>query len=346
MNDLGGKKAKDIHKPRPKITTSNKTKSFAPKDLNLKIDPAQPSQMRKDYINDYYVLVAAKRHARPRDTVEHFCPFYETIDSPKLDKQKEVYSIVDAGGNWITKVVNNKFPSLTLDNPHAYGKQEIVIDTPLSNVALGDLNKKQLIDVVLTYQQRAQELSKIKGIKYVLVFKNHGIEAGASLAHSHTQIFALPMIPPEFQNELSNVKNYIKTHNTNPYDQIIRYEKKQKVRLISENKNFISICPYASRWPMEAWIVNQQDQSNIKDFRHSEINDLVELLHPIISKLTQYNISYNFYLHNGIEGSQRFILKLQTRNISIWGGFEIATGMIINHVPPESATQWYKDYIV
>lgn len=354
MNKIGGIKAKILHKPKIKLVKNHPNHSPSndrlrvvkpnkPKKLNIKIDSSQPAQLRKDYINDYYALIAPKRHARPKDTVEHFCPFFETADSPRLDQQKEIYSTQNAGGHWLTKVVDNKFPSLTLDNPQAYGKQEIVIDTPLSNRSLGELSKKQLIELFLTYKQRCWQLQKINNIKYVLVFKNHGIEAGASLAHSHTQIFALPLVPPEIMTEANKIEATYKTKQVDSYEEIIKFEKKEKLRLVSENKNFVAICPYASRWPLESWVISKKNISNFADFNENQIYDLVELFQPIVAKLTYHDISYNFFLQNGVSKSQRFVLKFQARNISTWGGFEVATGIIINTVPPESATRWYKE---
>ncbi|MDP4038834.1 MAG: DUF4921 family protein [bacterium] len=358
MDELGGqslKKAKNFHKP--KLFLNNKPNeviektdfkageqknNLNPKPLNLKISPDQPSEIRKDYINDYYVLVAPKRHARPFDTVSHFCPFFETEDSPRLDEQTEVYSLRDKENGWLTKVVDNKFPSLSTDNSRAYGKQEIVIDTPLSNTAAGDLDQKQLIDLLLTYRQRIKELLKLPNIKYVLVFKNHGIEAGASLAHAHSQIFALPMIPQNFVDESSKIEDYYKTKNADPIEKIIDFERAENKRIVSENKDFISICPYAPRWPLEAWIIAKRKVQNFSDLTNLELSSLSKLLHQIIHKLTDYNVSYNFYLQNGVSEHQRFMLKVESRNLNTWGGFEVATGMIINTVPPESSAEWYK----
>jgi len=229
-----------------------------------------------------------------------------------------------------------------LDNPKAYGKQEIVIDTPLANVATGDLNQSQLTNLLLTYRQRTSELKKIANIKYVLVFKNHGIEAGASLAHAHSQIFALPMIPENLIAEDQIITQYYQQNQIDLVDEIINFEKTEHQRLISENQDFIAFCPYASRWPLEVWIVAKRKVSDFAQFSDSELVSLSQLLQPIIHKLTDYHVSYNYYLQNGASHNHRFMLKIASRNLSTWGGFEVATGMIIDTVPPEAAARWYK----
>lgn len=164
--------------------------------------------MRKDYFVDSYVIIAPKRHLRPQDFTGTAHRLVETADSPRLDLQPAIDSVRDRNGNWKTKVVDNTFPALTLDNPLAFGKQEIVIDTPLPNTPMGKLGLGQFIAILKTYQKRTVALSKIRGIRYVTVFKNDGIRAGASLAHSHSQIFATPMIPPKITRISNAVEAY------------------------------------------------------------------------------------------------------------------------------------------
>lgn len=310
--------------------------------LDLKIEPAEP-ELRRDYLFHDYVLIAPKRFNRPFDTREHSGQLFETASSPRLDTQEEVFSLKDDKGQWYTKVVNNKFPSLSLDNPKAYGKQEIVLDTPLANVQLGELDEKQLVNVLMTYQERVRELVKVENIKYVLVFKNEGHHAGASLAHAHTQIFALPMVPQRFINQSEMIEHYFEQNKTDPFDAIIKFEKDQGQRVISENDNFISFCPYAPLWPLEAWILPKRAVRSLDQLSSQELFTLAAPLKQIIAKLSKNIVNYNFFIENGISEHHRLAIKVRGRDVvSPWGGFEVATGMVINSVPPEAAANWYK----
>ncbi|MBA3678991.1 DUF4921 family protein [Candidatus Saccharibacteria bacterium] len=252
-----------------------------------------------------------------------------------------VCQLNDNHNNWLVKVVENKFPSLSPDNPKAYGKQEIVIDTPLASTPLSKLSEAQIVNVLNIYQKRTVDLLAQNGIEYVMVFRNDGYEAGASLAHAHSQIFALPMIPQKFKRESDVVEAYYKENHRDPYDDIIAYEKRTKSRVIAENDHILVFCPYASQWPFEFWMVPKRPITSIIDLSSTELNAIAQSLKRNLQKLTQHKISYNLYLENGVSPHHRFCLKVCGRS-NIWGGFEVATGMSINTVPPESAAQWYK----
>lgn len=310
--------------------------------LDLKIEPAEP-ELRRDYLFHDYVLIAPKRFNRPFDSRAHSGQLFETASSPRLDAQEEVYSLKDDNDGWYTKVVNNKFPSLTLENPKAYGKQEIVIDTPLANVQLGELEEKQLVNVLMTYQERIRELSKTDNIKYVLVFKNEGHHAGASLAHAHTQIFALPLVPQRFLNQSEMIEQYYTQNKVDPFDNIIKFEQEQKKRVIKNSEHFLSFCPYAPLWPLEAWIMPKLPVQSFDQLTSQQLFELASLLRPLIAKLTSNLVNYNFFIENGVSEHHRLCLKIRGRDVvSPWGGFEVATGMVINTIPPENAADWYK----
>lgn len=299
------------------------------------------TEIRRDYIFDEYVIISPGRGKRPYDTQKNRHPLIETADSPRLDREKEVYSLKD-GHDWLVKVVENKFPALTLDNPRAHGKQEIVIDTPLANTSFAYLPITQIEKVLKVYQQRTTDLLVNNGIAYVLVFRNDGFEAGASLAHAHSQIFALPIIPKRFMEHSKQIEDYFLNKKQEPIEDIIQFEKTQKQRVVAEDDNFFVICPYASRYPFEAWLIPKQHTERFDNLNGAQLRSCARHLKHLTTKLTNAQISYNFFIENGVSPHHRCIIKLYGRS-NIWGGFEVATDIIINAVPPESAALWYKD---
>lgn len=156
------------------------------------------NEIRKHYFLDKYVIISPKRGKRPHTT--KICQEDPTVSKTCFmcpdAKRKPVYEIHDDKGNWIIRVLNNDFPALSLDNKYAYGKQELVVETPLHNKELHEFPIEHIKKVLDVYSERYESLMKLEKIRYVLVFKNEGGKAGESISHSHSQVIALPMIPP------------------------------------------------------------------------------------------------------------------------------------------------------
>lgn len=310
------------------------------KPILLEIEGVE-TEIRRDYIFDEYVVIAPKRGKRPYDTHKNRHPLIETADSPRLDLQKEIFSLRQ-GSDWLVKVVENKFPALTPDNPKAYGQQEIVVDTPLANTSFAQLPISQIEHILKVYQLRTEKLMKDDNVAYVLVFRNDGFEAGASLAHAHSQIFALPIIPKRFMDHSKQIEDYFMDKKKEPIEDIIQFERVQKQRVIAEDDYFFVMCPYASQYPFEVWLIPKQHTGQFNNLNNAQLRSCAKHLKHLTGKLTNAQISYNFFIENGVSPRHRCIIKLYGRS-NLWGGFETATGIVINSVPPESAARWYKN---
>jgi len=305
-------------------------------------DSSAEAEIRRDYIYDEYAIIAPKRHNRPFDFRGNDHPLIETASSPHLDDQELIDSLQSPLGGWPVRVVANKFPAISLTTPKSYGSQELVVDTPLSNTPPGRLSPESMQDVLRVYQQRLRALSGLEHIKYVQVFKNDGHHAGASLAHAHTQIFALPIVPPRFAARAKVVDDYVASKQTNPYQDIIAYETKQKQRIIDDNSSVLAFTPYASGWPLEAWLMPKRHMQSFAEATHEEIAEIAKSLLILLRKLNSSAINYNFFIEEGVSKNQSWVLRVYGRDvISPLGGLEVATGIMINTIPPESAARWY-----
>lgn len=323
--------------------TINPDDAWQCKPIILDIEGIE-TEIRRDYLFDEYVVISPGRGKRPYDTHKNRHPLIETADSPRLDLEKEVSSLKN-DHDWLVKVVENRFSALTLKNPRAHGKQELVIDTPLANTSFSRLSVTQIERVLKVYQDRITKLLATDGIEYVLVFRNDGFEAGASLAHAHSQIYALPVVPKRYLEHSKQIEDYFIDKRKEPIEDIIRFEKAQKRRVVAEDENFLVICPYASQYPFEAWLIPKKHITKFDELNRSQLKSCATQLKHLTQKLTGAQISYNFFIENGISPHYRCIIKLYGRS-NIWGGFEVATGMVINTVPPESAAKWYKSNLV
>ncbi len=305
-------------------------------------DSSAEAEIRRDYIYDEYAIIAPKRHNRPFDFRGNDHPLIETASSPHLDDQELIDSLQSPLGGWPVRVVANKFPAISLTTPKSYGSQELVVDTPLSNTPPGRLSPESMQDVLRVYQQRLHALSGLEHIKYVQVFKNDGHHAGASLAHAHTQIFALPIIPPRFAARAKVVDDYVTRKKSNPYQDIIAYETKQQQRIIADNASVLAFAPYASGWPLEAWLIPKRHMQSFSEATPKEIAEIAKSLLILLRKLNSSAINYNFFIEEGVSKNQSWVLRVYGRDVvSPLGGLEVATGIMINTIPPESAARWY-----
>lgn len=306
------------------------------------ITSTEGGEIRKHYFLDRYVIIAPKRGKRPDAFANPETHSSETAASPAIESEPAIFQIKDGNGDWQVKVIDNLFPALSLDSPQAFGKQEIVIETPHHNQEFSQLSLEHIGQIFKTYTTRAEALRKIEGIAYVAVFKNDGPKAGATIAHAHSQIVALPLVPPIVETEAIAFEQYRMRHGACPVCDILAWEKQQNERVIYEDDHLQAICPYAGTAPYGVWIIPKQHQPSFCDLGSGELKSFAEILRIVAKQLDKYGISFNFFLQDSLAGQDHhFILKVEPRP-NVWGGLELSTGVVINPVPPETAADWYK----
>ena len=318
--------------------------TIKPNSKPLKATPA--AEIRRHYFLDQYVVIAPKRGLRPDSfKAGESSHQTETATSRPIEQDPAIEQIKDPSGKWLVKVISNAFPALSLDNPLAYGKQEIVIETPKHNVEFSELPLEQIERVFQAYQQRLQSLKKLPGIRYVQVFKNDGPKAGASIAHAHSQITALPFIPPKLIHEAEQIQAYTSQNQTCPHCDVISWELDQKVRVVFEDQHIVAIAPYADDYPFGVWVMPRLHRQRLADLLRAEKRSLGVALKMITARLDNQQISFNFSLQESLDNyDQHFVVQVEPRS-TIWAGLEISTGVIINPVAPEYAALWYKNRV-
>lgn len=339
------------------------------------------TELRKDYLLDRYVIIAPNRGKRPHqfkeddkkkeehkeednkeNKTEHNADKPECFFCRGREKEtpEEIYRLTKKN-DWQIRVFPNKFgvvgsgnAAIRTDNDFftfadGVGEHEIIVETPSHNKQLADLPVEELADVFNTYIFRIKELEKKPDVKYVLVFKNHGPNAGTSIVHSHSQIIAYNLVPTIIKQKEDAVKRYAENNkqradnNTScPYCRIIAIEK-TSFRKMFENKTCVCFTPYASRMPYEVWFFPKRHIVKAEELSNIEINDLCDLLKKVLVKLKEMNASYNFYLHNGTGNEPKFHFHIELLpRLSTWAGFEFGTDTIINTTSPEDAAEFYR----
>jgi len=311
-------------------------------------------ELRRDYILDRWVVISEDRSRRPREFKKqekvkegktcYFCPGNENLTPPEISR-------VEKHGKWTVRVFPNKFPIVTEQgNPEAktdnsfytyasaYGRHEVIAETPYHNRQMSDLSEEELFTVFKVYAERIKALQSLDKTKYVVLFKNHGREAGTSIVHSHTQIMSYARVPKLVEEEVDAAKKF----DGCPYCRIIESEKGSHRRCF-ENNAFIAFCPYASRFNYEIWVFPKKHCRNMTELNEGELKDLAGIMHKILKKLKHLGVAYNFILHYSPEGEDlHFHIEVLPRH-GKWAGFEFLTGTVVNSVTPENAAEFYRE---
>ncbi len=330
------------------------------------------SEFRQNPITKQWVLIAPGRSKRPEDYRTFsvmaglpeldpscvFCPGNEKLNPDLCD---DVCRIPN-NNEWQLRVIPNKYKSVELgknlehhdfyNSRSGYGDHEVIV-TRKHNEPVA-LQSAQLIALSLkNFKDRIIELSKDEKTAYVQVFHNHGRDAGASLVHPHYQIITTPMIPPHIHSEVLGCFHHYQTHGTCIYCDIMREESKRKERVVYEDDHFIVLSAYASRSPFETWILPKRHSARYEDITEAEITHLSHALKRVLGSLYTKlsDPSLNFYIHSmpvkrdratmQEEGSYHWHLTVFPR-LTIWAGFEYATGIPVNPMPPEETAKFLR----
>lgn len=304
------------------------------------------SEIRQDYIHNRVVIIAPSRNKRPHDFPAHVvppatpkatCPFCPENEA----KTKIVTTYKNGGKPWTIRAIKNVFPVVTKDNPRAYGDQEVVIETPEHDVELAELPVEHIAKLIEVYGDRVKALSKDIKIQYIMVFKNNGGRAGASLDHAHSQIFATNFLPPHVLEKLKRAEEYQIRYGHCYYCDHIRREAKSP-RLIESNEDVFVEAPYASSYNYEAWMFPRRHVDNVSLLTPRERLAFARALKNLLVRLNKINLSYNIYLHQVVRyRNEHLYFRIAPRR-DVWAGIELGSRLVVNTVAPEEAAKFYR----
>lgn len=257
-----------------------------------------------------------------------FCPGNESETPPEL------FAIRDGSG-WTVRVVPNRYPAVQSAAP-AFGFHEVLIESArhlISPVELGDGDRANLFRV---YRERLKHHATDPRIQSVSIFKNVGAQAGASLDHLHSQLVALPFVP-------DHLSARVRRGDPCPICTMLT----ESERIVGETEHFVAACPFAPRFPYEAWIVPKRHVPRYESTPDDEITELADMTHRLLCAY-DYSLNrpaFNWILHSAPRGHEQgfhWTLELFPR-LSRVAGFEWATGVFINDVVPEGAAAILRD---
>jgi UDPglucose--hexose-1-phosphate uridylyltransferase len=228
----------------------------------------------------------------------------------------------------------------------------VLIETPEHNLTLATMPTRAIEDLLWAYRDRIVDLKKDQRFKYILIFKNHGEAAGASVEHTHSQLIALPVVPKRVREEVDGAREHYAFKERCVFCDIIRQEIESDVRLIAENENFITMAPFAPRFPFEMWMFPRIHRCAFEESQKHEFEQLAHMLKDLLSRLDRVldSPAYNFIIHTSPieEATQDYYhwhLEIMPRLTRV-AGFEWGTGFYINPTPPEESAKFLREAAV
>lgn len=318
-----------------------------------------------DLVSNDWVVIATGRARRPESFAKHQrikeavskkdCPFCQ---SKILDKAVLKYDKPDK--SWFIISMPNDFPALcsgkTLnqrkDGPNqvmdGLGWHEVII-TADHQKQIAQFSKEEVRLVLDLYQSRYLELINKEFIKYVSIFHNHGQEAGASVAHPHSQLIAIPVIDPDMHDSIDGAKAFYQKHGKCVYCTMIEWDLKDGQRIIYENEKFVALCPFAPQVSFEARVYPKEHQPYFEKMSSDDKEFLADVFQNALSKIYKGldDPAYNFYIHTAPRGREyghyHWHLNILPKT-AIMAGFELAVGIEISTIKPEKAAEFLRKF--
>ncbi|MFQ6097791.1 MAG: galactose-1-phosphate uridylyltransferase [Armatimonadota bacterium] len=333
------------------------------------------SQLRKDPIVDRWVIIATERGKRPtafRDGDEGaqsgFCPLCEGNEDRT---PSEIWAIRNSGSEpdspgWSVRVVPNKFPALAIEGPlgrrpvgmfdmmEGVGAHEVLVESPKHDLRLHEAGEQELVGIITGYKERIADLQRDPRLRYIIVFRNYGLQAGASLDHPHSQLIGMPITPKTVKDKLTAAREHYRRKERCIFCDLIEQELDGE-RVIAADDDFVVLSPFAARFPYELVIFPRRHSHDFCAMDDRLTSAFARCLLDTLGRLAAAldDPPYNWVLNvapNAVPRPGRpefwgtlamdyhWHLELVPR-LTRMAGFEWGTGFHINPVAPEDAAE-------
>jgi UDPglucose--hexose-1-phosphate uridylyltransferase len=327
-------------------------------------------ELRRDPIVGRWVIIATERARRPSDVQRApgyvqtglcpFCPGQEDKTPHEVYVAGRPASAPANAPGWKVRVVPNRYPALMIegdlereasgiyDRMNGVGAHEVIIETADHTKDLGALSDAEVTEVLFAFKARILDLRNDLRFRYILLFKNHGPAAGATLEHAHSQLIALPVTPRQVQEEIEGARRHFDHRERCIFCDIVMQERKERSRLVLENDEFVVFAPWAPRSPFETWIVPKRHESNFEAEPKERLGYCAQALRSTLRRLGAAlgDPPYNFIVHSNPlrdapSASNHWHIEVMPALTHV-AGFEWGSGFHINPVPPEEAAEFLR----
>jgi UDPglucose--hexose-1-phosphate uridylyltransferase len=313
------------------------------------------------------VIISTDRQKRPNDFRleraailgrEHcpFCPGHEAMTPPEVMSYRQNGGAPNTPG-WEVRVVPNKFPALQVegtldregegmfDRMNGIGAHEVIIETPDHDRGLVVMSEPEIERVLWAFRERMLDLKQDHRLRYILVFKNQGAAAGATLEHPHSQLIALPIVPDFVREEIEGARRHFEVKERCVFCDIIHQDLADGRRVIQENADVIALAPYAPRFAFETWLLPKRHGARFEEAAKHEYESLARLLKAVLQRLDRAleTPPYNLIVHTSpfsenVPDQYHWHVEIMPKLTRV-AGFEWGTGFYLNPTSPEEAAR-------
>lgn len=327
------------------------------------------SELRYNMISGDWVIIASERAKRPADFIkvkqdnaelpqhQKDCPFCLGNEAASGE---EIFRVGDEK-SWRVRCIYNKFPALSPKQALSrqlggiynfitgFGFHEVIVEHPRHDLIIPLMPDEDAEEIIKTYKNRYAALGIQDGIEAVIIFKNQGPQAGASLMHPHSQIVATPIVPPDLRHRMEKAARHFDTTGKCLFCVTLEEELLQKKRIILETDNFVSFIPFAPAMPFLTWIFPRRHMAAFNEIDEAELKDLARHLKAVLGKL-YYGLSnpdYNYTIRSAPVREKEmeyfhWYLAIVPR-ITNPAGFEMGSGIFINASIPEECAEFLRN---
>lgn len=334
------------------------------------------SELRHDPVQKRWVIIASERGKRPADFDSRstapangdacpFCPGAEPAATPY-----EIWRWQNGRDDWQVRVVPNRFPVLAVegdlgraahghyDRLNGVGAHEIIIESPDHHASMATMPAGELVGVLLAWRERLRDLHRDHRLRYVTIFKNHGRDAGATLAHPHSQLIATPITPRTVAVELQSCREHYAIKERCLFCDILAQELSEQQRIVTVDEKYVTMCPYASKFPFEMHLFPRRHAHDFSHLTDDQLHALARHLRDVLRRMSVAlgDPAFNLMLHTApnphaghvrpsswqtLDADWHWHIEILPRLLRV-AGFEWGTGFYINPTAPEEAAEFLR----
>jgi UDPglucose--hexose-1-phosphate uridylyltransferase len=318
-------------------------------------------ELRIDPLSGLRVIVAGERGTRPgawldvepRDPIDRerdpFAAGHEDQTPPEL------YTLPGEDGSWRVRVVPNLYPALSAGDADpggdplaggrgepdlfatrpALGAHEVIVNAPDPVHSLAELDPGQVESALSVWRERMRFHADAA---YVHVIVNEGKEAGASLPHTHAQLYALPFVPAAVARERERFTAYSdRTQGRNLLEDLLQEEVRRRERVVAIDDEAVALCPFGARVPFHLMIVPRRPAKRFSDegpLGARMLHQALWRLGAVLGELPPLNM----WVRTAPRDAERFCWRIEVMpRLAQLAGLEIGTGVHLNVLAPEDA---------
>ena len=223
------------------------------------------------------------------------------------------------------------------------GPQELIIPSRRHILSMSSLYDDELKVLFRANQDRLQTMRDCNSAKHAMLFMNCRSEAGASLEHIHLQLIGSPVISDHLKKRVQRNRLHLDTHKETLMSSLLKWEIEQQTRIIYQAKYFTVVCPFASRFPFQVWIVPNDPSVSFLEVDEAMRDELAFMSRDVIRRLEEEldNPSYNFLMHLAPFSqmtADHWYMEFFPRTTRA-AGFELGTDIWVNPIAPELAAK-------